>query len=655
MISIPVSVDITGGTAPYTFTFSSNNSNVTFSNVTGTAILYNEYAAQTDVLYANQADIDTTIVSVTFVDANGCSTTLSPVVVTNPCTLQSTISSNGEFVFLATTTGGSGSYTYEWNYDTSLFTKAPGDTNDTDNYLSLVLNTEKPLPLSTNITVLITDANGCSLYKSYSYNFCQPSWQTSFRISLVCDTTPVNTCSNTVSQYRNLNLAQYSNVCSNQVIDWTTLTFNVPVGLCVEHLGNGIINISSNLDTSQTKNITYTVKTTSGITSTTGYITVTIPTCEQGRSTFTGVPQTIQLTIEDVVSDVKTLNVESRVAGNPDWSTFAFVGSPTWGTVTFNGNRDILYTITNVATTPTVPDTISWTLNDFSGGQINITDTVLRNRTALPSTTTETICNSCGETTTPQDLLANDTGDIDRSTVQIVTNDPDIVIVKDTDNNFIFTSLPGASFANLNSYKVANTQGAYTSPQNFFVQVACVGANSTPTIDLTCAVAKTFNIADQFPDSNCFGLVFAETSTISPDYTTQGGTISVGGNVDFTGINAGTYTFEFTCQNVVACSPTHDDIGTLTVINGETPNITITSATDNGNSTSTYEFTYSGIVGPFGVTLNGNVPSYQSGLLANNGSGIFTIYNVAGLNTVVVSALTVCGTAVNDTDATITV
>lgn len=655
MISIPVSVDITGGTAPYTFTFSSNNSNVTFSNVTGTAILYNEYAAQTDVIYTNQSDIDTAIISVTFVDANGCSTTLTPLVVANPCTLQSTISSNGEFVFVATTTGGSGSYTYEWNYDTTLFSKAPGDTSDTDNYLSLLLTEGKMLPTSTNINVLITDSVGCTLYKNYSYSFCRPTHNISRRLSLVCDTTPVTGCSNVVSQYRNLDLKGDITLCASQVLDWSTVSFNVPVGLCVQHLGNGIITITSNLDTTQTKSITYTVKTTSGITSTTGTITVTIPTCEQGRNSFTGVPQTIQLTIEDIIADEKLLNVESRVAGTPDWSTFTFVGSPTWGTVAFNGNRDIVYTITNVATTPTIPDTISWTLNDYSGGQINITDTVLRNRTALPVTTTETICNSCGETTTPQDLLSNDTGDIDRSTVQIVLNDPDIVITKDTDNNFIFTSLPGASFANLCSYKVANTQGAFTASQNFFVQVACVGDNNTPSKDLTCEVVKTFNLVDQFTNSNCFGYTFTETSTIVPDYTTQGGTIGVGGDVDFTGINVGTYTFEVTCQNVVACSPTHDDVGTVTVINGTTPHVTFGTAVNNGNGTSTYPFTYSGVSTSFAVTLNGNPASFQSSIVANNGSGTCTLYNVAGLNTCVISTTSVCGNAISDTDATLTI
>jgi len=658
MITISVSASVSGGTAPYTFTYSSNNSNVTFSNVTGTAtsIGNGEYSASTDVEYLYQNDIDTTIVSVAFVDANGCSTVLTPVVVDNPCDLQSTISTNGELVFVATTTGGSGSYTYDWNYDDTLFTKKIEDTDPNDNYLSLELDSKKPLPSSTTIQVTITDGNGCMLQKSYSYNFCQPTWSTSERIGLLCDATPITGCNNVVSQYRNLNLFYQSRPCTNQTIDWSTLTFNVPTGLCVKHNNFGLITyISSSLSTAQTKTITYTVKTTAGITSTVGYLTVSIPDCSESRTVFDGVPTTIQLTADDSVSDIKYIPVETRVSGTPDWSTFTFTNTPAFGNVTLDANRDIQYEITDLATTPDVPDVIKWSMNDYDGGQINITDTVLRDVIAVPSTVTEVICSSCGQVVGPEDLLANDTGDIDRSTVAIVLNDPQILITKDTDNNFTFTTLPGASFNNLCSYKVANTQGAFAPDQNFFVRAACVGSNRTPVKDLTCNATKTFNIADQFTDDNCFGYSFTETSTISPDYTTQGGLIGGGGDVDFTGINYGTYTFEFTCLNQGGCSPDYDDVATLTVINGESPSISFTSATDNGNGTSTYEFDYVGISSSFYITLNGSVPSYQSTLYTDGTTGTFTIYNVAGLNTVIVQGTTVCGNTTNDTDASITV
>jgi hypothetical protein len=657
MITIPVSVDITGGTAPYIFTFSSNNTNVTFSNVTGTATSLGNsyYVALTDVIYTNQVDIDTTIITCSFTDANGCSTILTPVVVNNPCTLQSTISNNGEFVFVANTTGGSGGYTYQWMYDTAIWSLQNNDNDSTDNFLSLKLKDYPTLPTSTLIAVTITDTNGCSLYKTYTYGFCKPVLTTK-SVALVCDNTPNNGCTNIISQIRGVNLNDAVTLCSNQVIAWPTLEFTIPFGICLKHLGGGVVFISSSLTTAQTLNISYTVRTISGIKSEVGTIVVTTPNCIVERPSLYGVPQTIQLTIKDIVTDEKLLNVESRVAGTPDWSTFAFTNTPSWGTVTFNGNRDIVYEITNVATTPTVPDIITWSLNDFSGNQINITDTVLRNRIALPVTTSETICNTCGSVSPAFDVLANDTGSIDRSTLTLTLVDPDLTIVKDGDNNLIVTSSPGASFSNLSRYKVANIQGAFSAEQGFFTSAACAGEIRNPNKNITCDVSKTFNLLDLFVNYNAFGLVYTETTPGATTYASEGGLIVGGsGTLDFTGIAEGTYTFEVTFENIGACSPTYDDIGTATIIHGEVPHITFSSATDNGNGTSTYIWNYANLIGSYTVTLNGSPASFLVPPTGTSGTGNMTIYNVAGVNTVVIAAANICGGVATDTDNSITV
>jgi hypothetical protein len=545
---------------------------------------------------------------------------------------------------VATTTGGSGSYTYEWNYDTGLF--EPNDSDLTDNALSLKLKKIAFPPLSSNISVLITDGNGCTLQKNYLYNFCYPTI-TRATVPLVCTSESVRGCTLTVASAAfNYDLKPLVNVCANQVIDWTKLTLNTPTQFCVNHLGGGIINIASSSVNGLSGIINYTVITTSGLQST-GQLIVNAPICTL-RPQFAGVPTTIQLKAGDVIGTDKLINVEQRIAGTPNWSTFAFTNTPTWGTVTLNGNREIVYDITNILTTPTVPDVIKWTLQDYSGNQINITDTVLRDILALPVTTTETICNSCGETTTPQDLLANDTGAIDRSTVQIVLNDPDIVISKDTNNNFIFTSLPGASFGNLNSYKVANTQGAFSPNQNFLVQVACVGSVPNPTLDLTCVPSKVFNIRNQFVSPNSFGDVFVETTPALPTYASQGGVISVGGDVTLTGLVNKTYTFQYTAQNVVSCSPTHDDTGILTVVHSATPNINLSAATLVSIGVYSFTFTYSGIASNFVVTDDGLPANFHTGIVANGGTGSFTLY-AASTSSIVISATTVCGNTTTDT------
>lgn len=653
-----IKADAANGTAPWHYTFFSNNSCVTFSDVEGDIFVPNgsgQYVADTYVNYTNEACIETSSIYVKFTDSNGCTST-KKLTVPNPCTISQTITSNGDFVFVSTVSGGSGQYSYNWTYDSTLF-ELYNDTNTTDNYLSLKIKSGAIVPTSVVITCTATDLiHNCVEVNSITYPICKPSSKGPIRVTLNCDSTPLSGCSVLpLSQYRFLDISNNITPCAGQELDWSTLSFTALAATCVVHHGNGIISIATNSSTASTKDIPFTVKTTTGITSVTGTVSITIPSCAN-KTSFNATPTTIQLTANDSVSDVKVIPVEPRVSGTPNWSTFTITNTPSFGTVTFNANREIEYTITDITTTTSIPDIIKWTLNDTSGRQVNITDTVLRDVIAVPATVTDSVCATCGAVTPPFDVLANDTGDIDRSTLTIVLNDPDMNIVKDSDNNLIFTPYPGASFSNLNSYKVANTQGAFSANQNFFVRVACVGDVRNPTIDLTCLGSKIFDILGQFTNYNAFNVVYTETSTVSPDYTTQGGSIvGVNGTLDFTSINNGTYTFEFTAENVVACHPAYDDTGTLTVIHGATPNITITSATDNSDGTSTYNWTYSGTVGTYTVTLNASPATFLIPPTTGSGTGTLTLYNTAGVNTVVISATNVCGGTSTDSDNSITV
>ena len=79
-------------------------------------------------------------------------------------------------------------------------------------------------------------------------------------------------------------------------------------------------------------------------------------------------------------------------------------------------------------------------------------------------------------------------------------------------------------------------------------------------------MACTFNLIDELGGTPSSGGTWTETSTTTPDYETQGGTITNGdqGTVDFTGINAGTYTFEYDTGGV--CND--QSIVTVTVVDG---------------------------------------------------------------------------------------
>lgn len=646
---------ISGGTAPYTFTFEADDSCVAFSNAQGTISSTDSggnYTAKTNISFANEACIGTAVITVTFEDANGCS--ISEIVqVSNPCTLVNSISNNEEFVFVSNTTGGSGSYTYQWNYDNLVFDTSR-DTDATDSILALSLKSGY-YPTTTTISVKVTDdITGCEEYTSYSYTFCIPDAGQGHAV-LVCNATAVTGCASTpVSSYINYDISRIiSTSCAGQVIDYSHLEIALPLGICVVNNGNGTINIVSTLS-SVTKTINYRISSTTGVHSEWNSIIVTVPLCAK-KSALSGTPLTIQLTADDIVTDVKLLPVEPRVYSNStiDWSTFTITNTPSWGTATFNGDREIEYEITDITTTTSIPDVIKWSVQTTDGAQINITDTVLRDVIAAPVAVNDTeICATCGTATDPWDVLANDTGDIDRSTLVVVSTDPDIIVTKDTDNNLIFTSLPGASFTNINTYKVANTQGAYSNTASAVVKVAC--ATPQTPLDITCFLSKAFDLLDYFDDVNCFGTVWAETTASNTYVVDQGGTIiGVSGSVDFTGIDPQEYTFELTCQNVASCSPTWDNITEITVINGETPAITITSHVNNADGTNTCGFDYTGVVGLFTITNNATTPTYKSTLSVDGTSGVFTYYNVSGNNVIIVSATSVCNNTVSDTDTVI--
>ena len=253
------------------------------------------------------------------------------------------------------------------------------------------------------------------------------------------------------------------------------------------------------------------------------------------------------------------LDTSNRIAGDADYSTMVITAAPTFGTAVINANGDIIYTPTDITTTPTIPDRIKWSIQSNSGKTSFVTETILRDIIAAPIGVNDTVCTTCGEPTAAIDVLANDTGDIVRDTIYITSSDIDISTSIDSDNNVVFLASPGASFTNLVKYKVKNSQGIDSNETTVIVSAACTGIPQSP-YNLAC-VPKTFDLIDQFTGYNAFGTVFVEDgSTASPDYTTQGGTIiGVGGTVDFTAINPGTYRFKFTAQNIVACAGVDDE------------------------------------------------------------------------------------------------
>ena len=647
-IRIKVLRDASGnlyGTPPFTFVFSSDNpSCVSFTNEAGTMeFIGNDYYAVTDIHYANEGCISNSIVSCTVTDANGCVDVRTPLTINDPCGITASITNNGDLKFSAVVTGNNGTVTYDWSYDGNIFDEVYSGPS-----LALKLRDKAEPPTSTLISLIVKDSLGCSTSASYTYAFCFPKILNA-GLNLACFGIPE--CAGSIAGYKKFSLDKITTPCAGQTIDWDTLEIIASANICVIHDGNGKLNFGSSVTTGFTDVVQVRVRTTNGVPSNWASITVTVPTCEIVGKPIGASQKTIELTYDHSVGSEIILPVDERVGGEEvDFSTIQIISNPSFGSATILPDGSIKYTVNDLSTTPTVPDTIKWSIQDKKGNQKVITDTIIRDVVAQPTGNPDTVCLVCNEPSSPVDVLANDTGDIDRSTLTLVSVPNKIVVTKDSNNDLIFIAYFGALLQESILYKVANTQGAFSADTTITAYVACVGDKKEDTVYTRCNPSKTFNLIDSFPGITYHSIIVAETTPGGTTYLGQGGSIVAPSyQVNFTGMAEGTYTFTLTAVNNAACSG-KDDVGTITVIHNNDPSINFTSAVDNGNGTSTYNFTHSGIFNKISVTLNGSPATFKSSVLLGDTSGNFTIYNVSGVNTVVIQAVSVCGTTVSDTD-----
>ena len=640
MISINYSFPISGGTAPYTCTFSNTNTCATFSSPITT--LSNNGTLTQTITYQDENCINNSVIVLTVDDVNGCSETYN-VQLNNPCSVTSTPILQQGFNFYSSGSGGTPNYSYNWTFDSDIFTL--NDGNPTDGSLNLLYNPSiSPVPQTSQIDLEVTDSNGCIDTQSY----------------IVQIETPVLNNLNTVINCSNLNKFNTSYYGTIQLtgtnltnVDWSTLSISGGTGLQYSSLGNGWIQIGLNNTGGTSVPLQCTVQTFQGITSEIATLTLSLPICISALIVpdtcyMSSTSNVIQLISTDLVTSVKTIDIEDKIFSSEDvdWNTFQFTNTPVYGTVVLNKARQIEYTITSLAT-PTDIDTIKWSVQNECGTTLNNTEIINRDIIAAPVTVGEFICMTCNNPTVTTDITANDTGDIDKSTIEFTLVPNDVTYIKDADNNFIFTALPDSSLTRTLQYKVANTQGVYSNVSSVLLSVACAGIPNNQ--DITCWVNKNFNLLDYFVDANAAGYLFAETTVGATTYIGQGGTIGAAtGTVDFTTITPGVYTFQLTAQGSASCVGV-DDTATIEITVRETPEITLLTNVNNGNDTATITFTAIGVNTGLTVVNNGTAATFSIQPSITSNVGTFTLYLNTGVNNITIQAMSECGTIISDT------
>lgn len=639
---------------PVTWTVSKSSTCIQIDDQFSTGTLTADGSFKIVVQTDDETCIENENITIQYVDAIGCAYNQT-VTLVNPCSLAlGDINNPSDLTFSISASGGTPGYQYSWDFDQNIF-QAVNST--TSNILSLTLRAGQVAD-SVQVTVTVTDQAGCVASKTLNKEICSIS-TTGQLVQTFCTTSTTQTCvSNLKASNQRVNLNVTTSGCS---IDWSTFEYSGANGICIYRRNpvtfpeDFTIEVDDSVG-SGTSVVTYSVKNEYGLVSNTGALIIDIPSCslvESGGNIIDGETSEQQLTADKIVSDTIDFDLENKIYSTSplDWSTFSIDVNPDYGTASLTADRKLRYTISSLVGSD--PDRITWSISNVAGQTLSKTYYLNRDVAAAPVAVNDTICVSCFEPSAPTDITANDTGDIDKSTIVITQNDPDVTIARDKNNDFIFTTNNNAAFVNIVKYKVANSQGLLSNEGSIIINSTCAGIPTPSNLDITCFSNKAFNLQDYVVNGNAFSKTWTETTGTAPTYTTQGGTITGSqGAVDFSAIATGrTYTFEVEATGDGTC-PAQTHTETINIILNAPPAVTISSATNLGSNVGKIEFTVEGVtsLGSLTITNNGDRPTYISSPTLISGSGEFTFQMVAGNNVVLITAITTCGTTVSDTD-----
>ena len=492
-------VEITPESTPpfnYQFEDVSGNNCVTFTPQSGTTSASNSHTIDVIFTFPTTDCITEADIKLRVTDQAGCVKTLD-IPVSDPCaTLDTTaITVSGNTTFSTFTSGGTPGYTYVWTWDRSVWIQSSpqGET-----FINLTLRDKDPLPLSTPISVLVTDSAGCTYTRTYNYVFCKPEALPA-SVPMFCDPT-TNTY---LSLAFTLNVEPCRGGCE---IDWTTVSiFGISSPLIsivqVSPGTNLFIATGTALLPPGTYTASYTVKDACGIKSTTGTITLTLEDACITGDIFTIVNEDVTIMCDEgyIVGDDIIIYLGDNIIPpiyepNIDWTTFQFTSCGCQTTTTGAGcdivfnpaTKEVTYTICDLG----IMDGFMWSVCDNFGNcatshaQVNIN----LDCDDPPTTVDDDVCDSVCDEPIVIDLLANDlpNGAWNYMSLMIVTPPSNgTVIVNSTPYNgtVTYTANPGFSGTDTFTYKVANTTGLFSDPPaTVTVEVVCAGTTGASTV-----------------------------------------------------------------------------------------------------------------------------------------------------------------------------
>ncbi len=638
------------------FSFLTDISGIQFSNPTGTVVAGGTIV--TDIIYPNAAAIDTATIVLNIAHTDGCPSTVFVVSKINPCTMVvqdiNYYRSGNVFNFTTSVTGGSGQYSYQWIYPSLLYQPLV-NMNSPHMKLSPIVK-----PAGFTITLTVTDeVSKCQVVKTYDVtvlNITAPNITVSMNCVLGVD----------YKYYGYIYLpTDYPQIVEdfttlyNTEPDWTTLEFisSNTLGFSVVSDGDGGLQLYGGLSVTEgsyANVIQYRVSDSSNNTTLYGNINFETSSCDfQEIGDITLVYRVVRLSPDAQANDVIYIDAEKLLySGNEiDWDTFQFTNTPDYGTVTLDKDHFIRYTISSISTGNV--DFIDFKVNDIKGNISPLGSVVINhNSVARPTVANQSYEVIPGVKSDYVDITDSSSGSIDMNSVAIVDSDYRVRVFKNTDNQYSFLVSPGVTENLTLTYKVANPEGYYST--NGTITLNVVSAGITLNTDITVKT-KTFDLISLFRNYTSGTRTWTEvtsatqgSTSANETYADQSGTI-VGndGTVDFTSIDPGEYVFELEVENNGTTSTQQVQI-TL----GVTPEIEITSSTDNTNGTFTIFYDITNIVGLELIVANSKGTYVINPTLGSGtGSGRITAYFIVpnGNNIVTLRGFTNYAIVVEDT------
>jgi hypothetical protein len=497
MIKKTISASISGVETPYTYTFSSGSSLISFSNQTGTS---SAASLSTEINYPDEDSIGLYPITLRTVSAKGC-TTAKEFNLTSPCNMTGvTQTQSGYKVTRNVSAPGCTACTFTWAYDAGVLNLVSQVDNPFSSTATFEPVTGRSLPGSTVVTSTATDCNGCTLSSSSNFVIGTPSITVSNNIYIDCP--------NDEGVYQDFFDIQFAS--SSTPIDPNSLdvgftasnVLGVTITPGVPNANSARVRFfQSQVPVVENGSFTVYAKDIYGVpTSVAGTITVAACSRVGNIRASTIIPTATSIPTTVLSGDTISIPVTAKVASiiGADWNTAQILGAPIPASpsigfrTTPEGEQVIDYEYAGV------DDLFAWTLDDMEGNTIAPSTVSITALPAPPVANTDNVDMVIGETEII-DVLSNDTSSVGlvSGTLRIVTQSTSGgTAVANSDGTITYTSDVTDTGGTIVQYKVNDIYGQESSTGSVIITRISAGNGSENNLCSTAGDSVGINLFD---------------------------------------------------------------------------------------------------------------------------------------------------------------